>query len=213
MLEPLARSAFRRRFARGAALWRVGQKATMFTIITRGLVQIVRRAADGSDTIVAIFGPRESIGDTAALEQGPYPADAIALTREVEILTIPAPAVLEAVRSRPEVAAAVNASLIDHTRALQDKIRIMTAGAVPKRLATLLLHLIDRFGDEMNDGSVVVPVALSRSELARIIGATVETTIRAMSRWGKQGIVQTTPSGFVVRDVAALRALAANASG
>jgi hypothetical protein len=38
------------------------------------------------------------------------------------------------------------------------------------------------------------------------VGATIETVIRAMSRWQKEGVVETHESGFVLRDVHALRA-------
>lgn len=206
VLTELARAAVRRRFDRRAVVWRAGDQATSFTIIVHGLVEIVRRGGDGEETILAIFGPRESVGDMAALEMGPYPADAVALT-DVEMLVLPAPGVIEAMRAHPEVAAAVNRSLIEHTRALQEKIKIVTAGPVAQRLATLLLHLVDRFGDELEDGSLLVPVSLSRSELAHVVGATVETTIRTMSRWNKQGMVRTTSDGFVVRDLDALRSL------
>jgi CRP-like cAMP-binding protein len=210
LVGELARSAVRRSFDRRAVLWRAGDRATSFTIIVHGLVEILRPGREGGGTILAIFGPRESIGDMAALEMGSYPADAIALTN-VEMLALPAPTVIEAMRGHPEVADSVNRSLVEHTRALQEKIKIVTAGPVAQRLATLLLHLVGRFGDELDDGSLIVPVALSRSELARVVDATVETTIRAMSRWNKQGIVGTVPEGFVVRDIEALRKLAAAA--
>jgi CRP-like cAMP-binding protein len=209
LIADFARVAVSRAFVRGAPIWRAGDPADFFTVITRGLVEIVRQGESESGAIIAIFGPRESIGDVAALRRGPYPAGALALTQQVEILMVPAASVIEAMHSHAAVAAAVNASLVEHTRALQEKIRIMTAGAVPRRLATLVLHLADRFGDEVDDGSVLVPVALSRSELARIVGATVETIIRALSRWRKRGLLQTTPQGFLVRDVEALRVIAA----
>jgi CRP-like cAMP-binding protein len=198
-----------RTFGRGAPLWRAGDRADFFTVITRGLVEIVRPGPDGEGAIIAIFGPRESIGDVAAVRQAPYPASALALTQQVDVLSVPAGAVVEAMHLHAAVAAAVNASLVEHTSALQEKIRIMTAGAVPRRLATLVLHLADRFGDEVDEGAILVPVALSRGELARIVGATVETTIRAMSRWRKLGLVQTTAHGFLVRDLERLRAIAA----
>lgn len=207
-LRPFAAAATRKRLSAGDVLWREGKRAVSFTVIAQGLVEIVRRGADGSSSILAIFGPRESIGDAAALGGGAYPADAFALG-DVEVLLVPAPLVIEAMRSRPEVALAVNGALLDHTRALHDKIRIMTAGSVPKRLATLLLHLVERFGDEAEDGATRVPVSLSRAELARLVGATVETTIRTMSRWQKDGLVTTTVGGFVVPDVSALTALTA----
>jgi hypothetical protein len=36
---------------------------------------------------------------------------------------------------------------------------------------------------------------------------TIETVIRAMSRWQKEGLVETHENGFVLRDVQALRAV------
>jgi CRP/FNR family transcriptional regulator len=83
----------------------------------------------------------------------------------------------------------------------------MSAGKIEKRLATLLLHLASRFGDDNGDGTTFVPIRISRSECARLIGATIETTIRTFSRWQKTALVETTPDGFTLRDVAALTEL------
>ena len=41
-----------------------------------------------------------------------------------------------------------------------------------------------------------------------MIGTTIETSIRIMSRWGKDGVVRTEKDGFVVVDRAALEAVA-----
>jgi CRP-like cAMP-binding protein len=84
----------------------------------------------------------------------------------------------------------------------------MSAGSVPRRLATLLVCLADRFGDEIDDGKTIVPVALARTELARLVGATVETTIRVMRAWERGGLVHTQSDGFVVSSAASLRAIA-----
>lgn len=206
LLGSLARTALRTTYARGEYVWHARTPATHFVVIGRGLVKITRAGADGSETILAIFGPRESIGDVAVLGSRPYPADAIALTA-VEVLRIDAGAVQGTGAPTPEFLAAMNASLIEHTHALQDKIRIMTAGKIEKRLATLLLHLASRFGDELEDGTVFVPVHISRDECARLVGATIETTIRTFSRWAKAGLVETTNEGFGLRDVGALTEL------
>jgi CRP/FNR family transcriptional regulator len=53
-------------------------------------------------------------------------------------------------------------------------------------------------------------MALSRQELADMVGTTIETTIRIMSRWGKDNIVRTEKDGFVLVDRAALEGLAAS---
>jgi CRP/FNR family transcriptional regulator, nitrogen oxide reductase regulator len=53
-----------------------------------------------------------------------------------------------------------------------------------------------------------IPLALSRQEIADRIGTTIETSIRIMSRWGKDNLVLTEKDGFVVVDRAALESLA-----
>jgi CRP-like cAMP-binding protein len=209
LVASLARASLRKSYARGEYLWRAKNQATQFTIIASGLVKISRTGADGSEAIIALFGPRESIGDIAVLRSKPYPADAIAVSDSVEVLRIDAPVVQAAMASHPSLLAAMNASLIEHTQALQEKIRIMSAGTVPKRLATLLLHLASRFGDELQDGTTFIPLVLSRSECARLIGATVETTIRTFSRWQREALVETTPEGFALRDPTKLEQLTA----
>jgi CRP/FNR family transcriptional regulator len=62
-------------------------------------------------------------------------------------------------------------------------------------------------GQTRPDGTFI-PLALSRQELADMIGTTIETSIRIMSRWGKQDVVRTEREGFTVMDRAALEAIA-----
>ena len=61
-------------------------------------------------------------------------------------------------------------------------------------------------GTQGPDGRIV-PVALSRQELADLTGTTVETCIRIMSRWSKEGIVRTEKDGFVVLNSKVLKRL------
>lgn len=204
LFKASADGAVRVRLARGEALWRAGDAATSFTIICSGLVKIVRPTPDAGEAIVGLFGPRETIGDSAVLERGTYPADAITSSERCEICRVDAAPVLAAMNQRPEVARSLNQALLEHTRALQEKIRIMSAGSVTRRLATLLLHLADRFGDELGDGTTLIPVDLSRAELASLIGARPETTIRTLSRWRKAGDVVPAAEGFLVPDRARL---------
>ncbi len=196
--------AVRVTLARGDVLWRTGDAATHFTLICSGLVKIVRPTPDAGEAIVGLFGPRESIGDSAVLLRGQYPADAVTSSERAEICRVDASPVLAAMGQRPEVARSMNLALLEHTHALQEKIRIMSAGSVTRRLATLLLHLADRFGDELGDGTTLIPVDLSRAELASLIGARPETTIRTLSRWRKTGEVVPAAEGFLVPDRARL---------
>lgn len=195
-IERLASAAFRRTMVRGERLWTAGDEAKHFFVITSGLMKITRPDEDGG--IVAILGPRESLGDVAVLGRHAYPADACAATETAQVVGVRADVVL-GMSGDAAVAAALQRVLLQHTEILQSKIAIMSAGSVSRRLATLFSRLADRFGDECEDGSTIVPVPLSRSELAQLVGTTVETTIRIVSAWQKAGLLATSPSGFVLR--------------
>lgn len=204
-LRPLAGLATLRRLARGEAVWHEGEAAAAFTVIRSGLVKILRRAPDGGEIIIALFGPRESIGDAAVLAGGAYPAAAVVASEEAAVVRIPAPPVLAAMRDRAARGEAMIRALAAHNRALQDKILVSGCATVPRRLAALLLTLAERFGEELPGGGFLVPVALSRGELARFVHATLETVSRTMSAWGREGLVETREDGFRIPSPSRLR--------
>ncbi len=59
----------------------------------------------------------------------------------------------------------------------------------------------------------MIPLALTRQEIADMTSTTVETAIRVMSRWAKENVVATRPDGFALLDVPALKAAADEPAG
>ena len=96
---------------------------------------------------------------------------------------------------------------------LEGKVKVFfedgAGGRVETRFAHLFLKLADKAGRAGPEG-IAIQMALSRQDLADLTGTTIETCIRIMSRWSKEGLVRTERNGFVVLDRAALerRALA-----
>lgn len=205
-LEELARASSRRVIERGEALFRTGESAENITLVTSGLVKVVRYQPDATETILGLFGPREAVGLIAVLQGRPYPATAIALSARVEVLCVRGADVLDEMKRDTTLTMALNQALIYQARILHEKIDVMSAGSVTQRLASLLLTLVDRFGDDLEDQTSQIPVVLSRGEISSLIGARVETTIRVLSRWQKQGVLKTTRDGFLLQDLALLRA-------
>ena len=204
-IDALARTARRRCIRRGESFFRSGDAADLVIVVTRGLVKMVRPTPDG-DAILGVFGPRDTIGLIAVLQRCPYPADAMALTNEAEAICIPSQHFVAAMARDPALALSAARSLAYHACLLQLKIDVMTAGQVPRRIAALLVNLAERFGDELEDGSTLLPVPLSRTELSRLVGARVETTIRILSSWQKRGLLTTGEEGFVLRSPQTLEA-------
>ena len=55
---------------------------------------------------------------------------------------------------------------------------------------------------------VEIPLALSRQEIAETVGTTVETAIRVMSRWNREGVLLTGRERFVIPDREKLKSAA-----
>jgi len=206
-LAALAGASARRTIERGEPLFRAGEVARSLTVISSGMLKMVRHTADMTECILGLFGPRESVGLVAALERRPYPATALALSERVDVVSVRIDSVLEMMAHDAALSLSINRALVYHTRILHEKIDVMSAGAVPQRLASLLLALAGRFGDEREDGTTFVPLALSRGELSSLVGSRVETTIRTLSRWQRQGWVHTTREGFDLLDLPGLQAV------
>ena len=90
---------------------------------------------------------------------------------------------------------------------LTDRLTELSGGRVEARLARFFLKLADDMGQRRPDG-LFIPLTLSRQEIADMIGTTIETSIRIMSRWGKEDVVRTEKDGFVVVDRSALESVA-----
>lgn len=198
-----------RSFEDGQPVWLTGDAPTHLNIILRGLVQVVRRLPNGDVATLALFGPREPVGTIAVFDRRPYPAEAVASSEHVELLCVRAEPVLAAMATDPQLANAFTRALSQSSAMLRGRIDVLSAGSVPRRLATLLLQLSERFGDSGEDGVMRVPVALSRGALARLVSARVETVIRTASDWQKRGILSTDSAGFELLDAPELERIAA----
>jgi CRP/FNR family transcriptional regulator len=97
------------------------------------------------------------------------------------------------------------------SESLLDTIDVLSAGSVEARLATLLLKLNVRFGDDFDDGTSEIPIALSRRDLSQLVATSLETAIRVMSRWEREGVLKTTRRGFTLQDVGKLSSLSGHA--
>jgi CRP-like cAMP-binding protein len=201
-LRPLA---LIRSFEPGERLFGEGDPAEQLHFILAGRFKIVKGAADGKEIILEILGPGDPIGVVAVLEGRPLPASATTLEAG-SILTLPAEQFFALMAANPRL---VRGLLVGLTRRLMELTRRLAdrSSRADVRLARLFLTLSERMGRQVDERVRLVPVSLSRQEIADLVGITQETVIRIMSRWGKDGIVTTDRDGFRITDPERLRSL------
>ena len=190
-----------RAYDKGQTLFEEGQAALFIHFLFVGRVKIVK-AAPERDLILEILGAGEPVGAVAVFENRPFPATAVAL-EPAGTVTIPAREFFQLMERRPEITRRLLAGLTLRLMALNRRLADMT-GPVDYRIARLFATLAERLGRKQADG-VFVPLHLSRQEIADLVGTTVETAIRVMTRWQKEGLVETEREGFRIRRIEALR--------
>ncbi len=200
LLAPLCRL---RGHEKGDAIFHEGDPADRIYFVHVGRVKIMK-SAGGRDVILEILGPGEPVGAVAVFERRPFPASAITLEPS-SILSIPEREFFTLLESRPEMMRLVLAGLTYRLMMVNKRLADMT-GSAEYRTARLFLTLSDRVGLTVG-GGVRIPLPLSRQEIADLIGTTLETAIRLMSRWQKDDVVRTEKDGFFVPDIGHLREL------
>ncbi len=204
--EHLATAAMVELFAKGEVVFREGDPAQDFFTLARGRVKVFKVMPNGRVVILEILGPSDPVGAVAVYEELAYPATAEAM-EETLCIRIPKEPFFQLLESRPSLARGLLKAMTHRIVVLANRFVDHTVGKVETRFARLFLKLAGEMGRSRDEG-VFIPMTLSRQELADLMGTTVETAIRIMSRWGKEGVVETDRSGFLVADREALERVA-----
>jgi CRP/FNR family transcriptional regulator len=191
-------------YDRNDTIFREGDPSERIFFIYMGRVKIVKSAGE-REIILEILDRGEPVGAVAAYEGRPYPATAVTLEPS-SVLTISQAAFFRLLADRPEVVRRILSGLTMRLMALNKRMLAMT-GSIEQKIARLFLTLGERLGTADGD-AVVIPMALSRQEIADLVGTTVESAIRLMSRWSKDGLLLTEKDGFRIPDRKALRRIA-----
>jgi CRP/FNR family transcriptional regulator len=187
-----------------------GDPGDWFCLVKTGRVKIVRHSRTGKDVVLELLGPGEVFGGVAVIERRPYPAAAQALEPTV-VVKIPATPILSLAERYPSLIKELALTIGRRLRTAHDSVKALSVDPVEARLAARLLALAEREGTRGKHG-LTLPYHLTRQSLADMTGTTVETAIRVVSRWLRDGVVADEGARLVVKDADALRERAEGAT-
>jgi len=197
-LHSVAEAAAIRRYDKGQVLFEQDTPSDAFYTIASGRVKIFKMLPTGKDMILEVFGKGDPLGAVAAYDGRPFPASAVALEDTVCVL-IPRAAFFRLLEAHPSLVRGLMRGMTLRLVELTNRLAEVSGTRIEPRFARLFLKLATDMG-RPGRGGTFIPLALSRQELADMSGTTIETAIRIMSRWNKDGIVRTEKDGFVVLD-------------
>lgn len=162
-------------------------------VLRTGRVKIVYQEASGREVILETISPNELFGGTV-LFMPRHPANAYAMI-ESETVSFSSEQYQHFLTQHPPLAIRLIRMLGQRLHSLM-AVQILAGEKVERRLAHILLKLAHRTGRVEPEGTLIT-IPLSRQDLADMSGTTLETTIRTMSRFNKEGVLETRRGGYV----------------
>ncbi|NPA58687.1 MAG: Crp/Fnr family transcriptional regulator [Aquificae bacterium] len=159
-------------------------------IVIDGIVKLIKETADGKTVILRLVTPKEVFGWLVMGDTRPsstYTAQALVDTR---VLYVSNKDFLKLLNLYPALAVKITCDASKMLLEAYDRLKSLAAEKVEGRIANLLLELSRKIGKK-EDGKIVIKAPITRQDLAEMTGTTVETAIRIMSKWKKEGIVNT----------------------
>jgi len=157
-------------------------------ILCSGTVKLSRSSKSGQRQIIRITGPCGLLEEKDLFLHNRHTVTAEALGESV-VCFVHKQDFLEFLNHNPEVTLKMVEQLAKELQQAEDKIEALTALDARKRLAGLLLSLGEQHGTVTPDGKLI-EVALTREEMAEMVGTTQETVIRVLSGFRKERLIK-----------------------
>lgn len=165
-----------------------GDSPNWLCVVKEGNVKMVKHSPSGRDMIIAIMTAGDVIGEVAVFDGGPYPASAQGMGNGV-MLKMSTKDFISLLKKYPSVSLEIIGDLGRKLRGAMNIARELRGERVEGRIAMVLLKLAKKVGAPV-EGGVALTISLTRQDIADMVGSTIETTIRVISRFKKEGIVK-----------------------
>jgi CRP/FNR family transcriptional regulator len=203
--QQLAKLGHHRQLKRGETLFAAGDDTTMSATLTTGVLKISSFDADGTEHIVSLIHPA---GFTGELFSPVARHHVIALT-DCDLCVFPRQQYEQAIERLPALGRALlrsSAEALEESRALLAAVTHRNAG---QRVSGFLLALARAANDTECHPATHFDLVLTRGEIASLLGLTIETVSRQLTRLERAKIIRRQGArGIELLDAARLDSLA-----
>ena len=203
--DAIAELGTRRAHAAGDLLFVEGEHSHSVYVCVEGRIRIFLTTPSGRELLVGVKAPGDEFGELSALDGRPRSASAAAIDRSV-VAALPADRYLDLLLASPHLSVAVCQSLSAELRRANDRLVMRDSCSATVRTGRMLVELASLMMRHSGEADTYL-LPLTQTDLAGWIGATRESTARALARFRRAGLVRTGRGQIVVLDVLGLNEL------
>ena len=200
-----------RRFEPKDTIFTPGDPDDQLYFLLSGAVRLYKIYGDYKEATTALLKDSGVFGKLNLVEGRWQDVFAEAVT-EARVASIQKAALERVIKSDPEFALRLFSSLSERLRQSDEVIESLLHREVSTRLATLLVNLSERFGEDIS-ADVLIDVRLTHQDLANMIASTREAVSKVMSELQRDGVIETRNRRIAILDRGALTKRASGPSG
>ncbi|PKP43661.1 MAG: Crp/Fnr family transcriptional regulator [Bacteroidetes bacterium HGW-Bacteroidetes-12] len=192
-------------FKKGQVIFSEGNQPHGIYCIYKGKVKIHKMGDEGKDQIVRLAKASNIVGYRSIFNNDVYYASATAI-EDTDVCFISKNFITELIKTNNCFAFSMMNILSDDLKRAEEKITHMAQKHVRERMAEALLLLNEAYGFKA-DG-ITIDSALTRREIANIAGTTTETSIRILSDFDKEKLIELKGKDIKLLDIKKLLRIA-----
>ena len=170
---------------KGTTLFRQGDRQNQIYQVISGWMKLSRVSLKGQDLIVELLFAGDYFDLHRLLDGGPTSFTAASLSAHPADLTC----LREGYQSNPGLLRILHQQLAQQMRRQHDMMAALAGESVEQRVL-LVLELLARRAGRREGSSVVLPMPLSRKELAELTGSCAESSIRTLTDLQRRGLIR-----------------------
>jgi CRP/FNR family transcriptional regulator, cyclic AMP receptor protein len=203
-LERLAPLLHERSFPAGASVLTAEQPGEAVYVVLRGSVKVHLLTSDGAEVILAVLGPGEVVGEMSLADSLGRSASVTTLEESI-FVWIDRTIFRSGIEGSPVLARNLADILSRRMRLANAHLLSLAALDVPGRVASQMLSLSREYGKEETTDGVRIPIRLTQSDLAALVGASRVRVNQVLGYLRKRGLISIDSEGhFIVHDENAL---------
>lgn len=181
-------------------IYRKGEYSTGLYFLVKGKVKLYQINADGKEITTQLLKPGDYFGYESLLSDESH-FDGAEVLENAEVCHVPKDDFMKLMYTNRDVTSKFIRLLSNNVEEKERQLLDLAYKTVRKRVADALVELYDKYKGDESD----FVIAISRDDLASIVGTSTESTIRMLSEFKKSGFIQIQGSKIKVLEPEKLR--------
>lgn len=189
---------------RGSIVYRQGTRMKGFCCVQSGIIKVYQTGFDGKEQIIRFAKSSDIIGYRSVVSNE-LACTTSEVIEEAVLCHIPTEILLKLVKNNGNFAVELMKLTCKELGEANSYITDIAQKTVKERLAEILIHLDDEFGE---DSQGVLNISLTREELSNIVGTATESIIRLLSEFKSLGYIEISGRKIKILDKPGLKHIA-----